>query len=721
MPNNIVLLSDGTGNHGGVGHESNVWRLDRAIARQDGQICCYGDGVGSQDFKPLRAAAGAFGIGLSRNVRELYGFLIRHWEPGDRIYLFGFSRGAFTVRLLTGLIVHCGIPSLAAIDSERAFNRVVRRAYCAYRRHHIAPQFTENFRKHHGCQHPDDPDSGKVSVHFVGIWDTVDAIGVPFDELREAFDRVMHLSFRDRVLSRSVAHGCHALAIDDTRKTFHPVMWDERLEPDLDCEPDARRIQQVWFAGVHANVGGGYPKPQMALVSLAWMIERVRACDQRSIANPSERLVFDPVILESIARAADPHGRLYDSRAGLGAIYRYAPRDLEKLRQEYTPGVLHLHPTVLARIEQATDRYAPHNLPSCATSSPALASHLVDANGWREAMQACWTLTWMRQIIYYALLLSLMVLMLPAVTIWPLADLPPPSALPADHRIGLPGGLEDALKSNWTLWVPLLLIPLMLGARQVLKARQQEFASAGWASLNSDHRPHGQDLLKHISSSSILKIATRIRTARTVNLIAEITHGAIVRVLSAIAYPILRGGAYLHSAWCMPCPWHTSLAKPIRLAQGEARSLVFETNEFSFKTGIEFAAGERYAIEVEHASGWRDAHHEATPCGLCNQPPRLVKLAKPLLRDPRQPIFMLLARVGRSRPQPIGHGTEIKSRHRGMLELFVNDADLRIPMLHDLFYCNNHGIARIRVEHLPDETPGWSRETITGHTCAKDR
>lgn len=118
MGKNIVLLSDGTGQSGGVGYETNVWRLYRALAHDDQQLCCYDDGVGSQDLKLIKAVGGAFGWGLSRNVRDLYAFVVRHWEPGDRIYLFGFSRGAFTVRLLTGLIAHCGILDLSQIDSE---------------------------------------------------------------------------------------------------------------------------------------------------------------------------------------------------------------------------------------------------------------------------------------------------------------------------------------------------------------------------------------------------------------------------------------------------------------------------------------------------------------------------------------------------------------------------------------------------------------------------
>src|SRR4051812_1845331 len=101
MPKNIVLCSDGTGNAGGKGYGTNVWRIYNAINHQPRpdlqQVAFYDDGVGSQDYKFLRAIGGAFGWGISDNLRQTYAFLMLHYRPGDRIYLFGFSRGAFTI------------------------------------------------------------------------------------------------------------------------------------------------------------------------------------------------------------------------------------------------------------------------------------------------------------------------------------------------------------------------------------------------------------------------------------------------------------------------------------------------------------------------------------------------------------------------------------------------------------------------------------------------
>ena len=110
MAKNIVLLSDGTGNSAKAVNKTNVWRLYKALdLTEPAQVAFYDDGVGTSAFKPLKMLGGAFGLGLSLNVCNLYEFLCQNYEPGARIYLFGFSRGAFTVRLLTDFIIKCGI------------------------------------------------------------------------------------------------------------------------------------------------------------------------------------------------------------------------------------------------------------------------------------------------------------------------------------------------------------------------------------------------------------------------------------------------------------------------------------------------------------------------------------------------------------------------------------------------------------------------------------
>jgi Uncharacterized alpha/beta hydrolase domain (DUF2235) len=138
---NIVLLSDGTGNSAAKLNKTNVWRLYQALdLGGDDQIAFYDDGVGTAGFRPLQLLGGAFGWGLSRNVRDLYEFLCRHYRKGDQIYIFGFSRGAFTARSLAGLIAKCGILDPGSTVAEFPLNTHeglkagVRLAYQSYRR-----------------------------------------------------------------------------------------------------------------------------------------------------------------------------------------------------------------------------------------------------------------------------------------------------------------------------------------------------------------------------------------------------------------------------------------------------------------------------------------------------------------------------------------------------------------------------------------------------------
>ena len=136
MAKNIVLLSDGTGNSAAKLFKTNVWRFYQALdlSRPEKQIAFYNDGVGTSSFKPLAILGGAFGWGLKRNIIDIYAFLCRNYEPGDRIYCFGFSRGAFTVRVLAGLIHHEGLVR-ASSESER--RRLATAAYRKFRGDHF--------------------------------------------------------------------------------------------------------------------------------------------------------------------------------------------------------------------------------------------------------------------------------------------------------------------------------------------------------------------------------------------------------------------------------------------------------------------------------------------------------------------------------------------------------------------------------------------------------
>ena len=375
MPKNIILCSDGTGNKGAKGRGTNVFKLFESIdlhnSRQR-QIVYYDDGVGTSKFKPLTILGGAFGLGLSRNVRQLYTELVRSYKPGDKIFLFGFSRGAYTVRVLAGFIDAAGVFDIKNAGGDAELQRTVRTAYRLYRKKYRAllseilyyslgwiPRLiyrllgvrclacnVDEFRKRFSIKSGKGAVNGRVSIEFIGVWDSVAAVGLPIYELTWFLDRVVYkFNFCDKTLSPSVKKGCHAVSLDDERKTFHPMLWDERNEKK-------RRIDQVWFAGVHSNVGGGYPRQGMSLVAMQWMMDQARRSGLRLTgANQDFYTVHGNV-----------YDKLYDSRAGLAIYYRFKPRDVYAMCAE--KGIApRLHESVLDRIVSMSTGYAPGNVP----------------------------------------------------------------------------------------------------------------------------------------------------------------------------------------------------------------------------------------------------------------------------------------------------------------------------------------------------------------------
>ena len=375
MPKNIIICSDGTGNTAIKDRGTNVFKMFEAIDLNghrvdpslDPQVAFYDDGVGTETFLPLKLLGGAFGFGLAKNVRNLYMDLVRIYDPGDaatpadRIYLFGFSRGAFTVRTLAGLIAKCGVLDRDKLPTTDALRAAVRKAYSTYRRSYRTwlgtvlhlilvrsrlrrpdADTVADFKQAHSLP-------GEVRIRFIGVWDTVDAVGGPFhtsDVVNALFHR---FKFPDRILSDKVDQAVHALSIDEARAAFAPVLWE--------AKPN---VEQVWFAGVHSNVGGGYPKQGMSLVTLDWMMQKAQQNGLRILAD-DRKIYWEHGSVDD---------KMYDSRAGLGVFYRWKPRNMQRLcidqKAEMPPAV---HLSVLERIAHGTDGYAPGTLaPSVAVA-----------------------------------------------------------------------------------------------------------------------------------------------------------------------------------------------------------------------------------------------------------------------------------------------------------------------------------------------------------------
>jgi uncharacterized protein (DUF2235 family) len=368
MPKNIIICSDGTGNTAIKDRGTNVFKMFEAIDLNghrinpflDPQVAFYDDGVGTETLLPLKLLGGAFGFGLAKNVRNLYMDLVRVYDPGDattpadRIYLFGFSRGAFTVRTLGGLIGKCGVLDRDNLPTTDALRAAVRKAYSTYRQSYRTwlggvlnrilvglrlrrpdADAMADFKRAHSIP-------GEVRIRFIGVWDTVDAVGGPF-HTSDVINAVFHrFKFPDRILSDKVDQAVHALSIDEARAAFGPVLWEAKSN-----------VEQVWFAGVHTNVGGGYPKQGMSLVTLDWMMQKAQQHGLR-ILSDDRKNYWDHGNVDD---------KMYDSRAGLGVFYRWKPRNMQRLcidQKTAMPPAVHL--SVLERIAHGTDGYAPGTL-----------------------------------------------------------------------------------------------------------------------------------------------------------------------------------------------------------------------------------------------------------------------------------------------------------------------------------------------------------------------
>ena len=338
----LVICADGTWNTADElkrGHKTptNVTKMARTICpvADDGtsQLIYYQQGVGTHmGFD--RLLGGAFGHGIDRNIQDAYRFLVDNYANGDELFLFGFSRGAYTVRSLVGMIRKCGILLPEHTD-------MIPEAYQMYRgelhpRDEEAQRFRDRFSK-------------QMRVKFVGVWDTVGSLGIPVRWLNFLTRR--KYAFHDVTLSSHVDNAFHALAIDERRKPFSPTLW--AVQPPAPDQP-RQRVEQVWFAGVHSNVGGGYPDAGLSDCAFGWMVAKAKECG----------LAFDEPHLEHLLHA-DPAGKLENSLPGFrlfGAKWRQVgPPRLDEQTGKPIETCEDVHESVHERMRRVTG-YRPPNL-----------------------------------------------------------------------------------------------------------------------------------------------------------------------------------------------------------------------------------------------------------------------------------------------------------------------------------------------------------------------
>jgi uncharacterized protein (DUF2235 family) len=286
----IALFLDGTWNT--VRDNTNVWRLRALCAEQsaDGtrQVVYYDTGVGSRKGEKLRG--GMFGYGLDSNVISAYRWLIENYEPGDDVFVFGFSRGAFTARSLTGLIAKCGLLQPGApLSVEQVFKRYIdsKAIRPIYQLQFEQRELSRRLRR--GGSATDEPRifppsreeqwllsySQRINIEFTGVFDTVGSLGIPFGNFWFSSKRSQ---FHHTRLSNLYRRTYQALAIDEHRRHFSPAIWTKFTPLQTGAQTRIPRfrplVEQRWFVGAHANIGGGYIDDRLAQLPLAWLVEK---------------------------------------------------------------------------------------------------------------------------------------------------------------------------------------------------------------------------------------------------------------------------------------------------------------------------------------------------------------------------------------------------------------------------------------------------------------
>lgn len=338
----IIICADGTWNEPerkdpatGRPQPTNVLKVARAVLPRSNsgtdQVVYYHEGVGTEGGLD-KLNGGAFGNGMSRNVRALYRFLVYNYEPDDELYFFGFSRGAFTVRTLAGFMHKVG---LLGKDDEY----YTRNIYDLYQK--STPSDSQEWKKafqHIEKDHPCPP------IRFIGVWDTVGALGAP--GLLGRLNRNKY-KYHDIGLNPMIQNAYHALAIDERRKPFEPSVWTKPLGWN-------GRLEQAWFAGVHSNVGGSYHPDGLANEALHWIIEKAENLG----------LEFDSTFLRYYRPYCDL--KLNDS---MTFMYKVMGPYVRPIGQHLTDGE-EIHQSAIDRMNLPECQYSPQNLRESLTKNP---------------------------------------------------------------------------------------------------------------------------------------------------------------------------------------------------------------------------------------------------------------------------------------------------------------------------------------------------------------
>lgn len=751
----IIILSDGTGNAASSVWRTNVWRIFQSLdLRGNSQAAKYDDGVGTSSFVPLAILGGAFGYGLKRNILDAYKFICRNYdhENGSKIYLFGFSRGAFTARVLAAFVLEQG---LVVADTESELHDGAVKAYRAYRaqgyhsiwrievifraiRDYLIVPVIDAFRGNKSfAQIVRKP---VPTIEFIGVWDTVAAYGLPIDEMTRGISNwVWPLELPDRVLSLRVKFARHALALDDERTTFHPVLWTEQQKgeppPPVPATIDGEKLVQVWFVGMHANVGGGYPDDAVAFVPLYWLLSEAQKYGLDFKVSP----VADPDSIKWIASSQYKDGRLYDSRAGLGSYYRYGPRKVYDLCNDKSVGVSvpvpKIHQSVFDRIDSGCNAYAPIGLPpdyvivgydgKVARLGPATFETPTGVPVRYAAQERLWNFVWLRRLAYFATLAA----SLHIAAFWLFHNQNKENEFDSYVRMISESVrfIESFLPRSvhwWTDWYAgnpewfaggLIAIAMLMGVGTSLSGRIKDGMRIIWQSRAAPVPLSGfvHNAIYAVRTNFvyqwILKFGKR-HLAPLVLTALMVWYGATV------ASHLLFNVADSMGAFCKGTPPAKLVAVDKGVVAQDAKD--FDTSSICAPTGLTVRSGFKYELLITMTTPWEDDGRQVTPFGYRTSTIEpgtrwrgyaTIFLRRILFR----PWFRLIARVGETGvdeyfldpvpeadTNPQVYRARFTAQRSGEIFFYVNDAVIGLPLLSDRYYKGNKGTGKVTVRLL---------------------
>jgi type VI secretion system (T6SS) phospholipase Tle1-like effector len=554
-----------------------------------------------------------------------------------------------------------------------------------------------------------------------------------------------HTLDRERVM-----RACQALSLDEARTTFHPELWDEKIVLPSEFDPDKKRhiadeqISQVWFAGVHSNVGGGYPDDALAYIPLVWMLTEAQRCGLKLKSDVGDPPA-DPDALKNAISMGDKDGRIYDPRAGLGGYYRYGPRKLVQLcnykyskkeDDEVTIERPKIHETVFRRIGNHAHAYAPIGLPATydivksngeIVTPDQYGFETGDAAKVRaDAQEHIWNEIWKRRIVYFATV---------GVTAWLLAFPLISGAQRADEFkspvrwisdiIRLVGAFLPGFASTWVdgyarAPIPFVLLALLVASFTIwgmtIAARISDRMGAIWLKTPGASSGLPDDGIYRLRSNRIyiwFHEGLKRRWAPALFALLFVYLG--LSLLSHGLYDIQD----LAGLTCVESTDAKKLEKPEwsdKAKDKDGQPVIatatasFEISELCNPTKILLEKGVRYHLEIDAPDSWKDGGIRVPVGGFsASDPPPwyhriLLGLLVPLRRELTQDWFRIVLRYGRvggeevfldPDPEDSKIETNIRPTRDGELFIFVNDAVIGIPGLYDFFYRNNGGNGKL--------------------------